>query len=263
MRRLFAVSAFAVILGVGLTAAALAKPQKPPPPPPLPAWSWTGFYVGGNVGYSWGNSNTTVNFFDPTGFLGSAQSNFGMPGFVGGGQVGYNWQITNWVWGLVADIQGTGQRGSATYVCTVTMCTAGPITDTLSQKLDWYGTVRGRVGILSTPDYLWYVTGGLAYGEIDTSELIVGSGPSSVLNFSTIKAGWTVGAGFEGHIAGNWTWMLQYLFVDLGNVSGTGTSTSITSGIGFCDTHVCPLSPGFSSTITDNIFQVGLNYKWP
>ncbi len=265
MRRSLITSVLAASLFLGLGATAFAKTHHhpPPPPPPPPAWSWTGFYIGGNVGYSWGRSDTTVSFFDPTGFLGSAQSTFSLDGVVGGGQVGYNWQTGNWVWGVVADIQGTGQRGSGTYICTVTVCASGPITDSLRQKLDWYGTVRGRVGVLSTPDILWYATGGLAYGQIKTSESIVGPFQSSTLNFSTVKTGWTVGTGLEGHIAGNWTWMVQYLFVDFGQVSGTGTTSVITSIFGFCDTHVCPLSPGFSSKITDNIIQVGVNLKLP
>lgn len=267
MRRSLIVAGLAASLCLGLGATAFAKtkhhPPPPPPPPPSPAWSWTGFYVGGNVGYSWGRSNTTVNFFDPTGFLGSAQSTFSLDGLVGGGQAGYNWQTENWVWGVVADIQGADQHGSATYICTLAMCASGPISDTLSQRLDWYGTVRARVGVLGTPEVLWYVTGGLAYGKIKTSELVVGPFQTSALNFSAVKTGWTIGTGAEGHIVGNWTWMVQYLYMDLGHVSGTGPTTVITSGFGFCDTHVCPLTPGFSSHITDNIIQVGLNYKIP
>lgn len=250
---------------LGLSVAASAAPKKPLPPPPLPpAWSWTGFYIGGNVGYSWGNSNTTVNFFDPTGLLGSAQSSFGMPGFVGGGQIGYNWQVTNWVWGVETDIAGSGERGSAVYTCTVAMCSIGPITDSLSQKIEWFGTSRGRVGFLWTPDVLIYATGGAAYGEVKTTEAIAGPGGTGTLGFNTTRLGWTVGTGAEGHIAGsNWTWQVQYLYIDLGHVSGSGGTTVVTSGVGFCDTHVCQLTPAFNSHITDNVLTLGVNYKLP
>jgi outer membrane immunogenic protein len=69
-------------------------------PPPAPVYSWTGFYLGGNIGYSWGNSDPNVNFFDPSGFrLGLASGSFGLNGVIGGGQIGYNRQTGNWVGG--------------------------------------------------------------------------------------------------------------------------------------------------------------------
>jgi outer membrane immunogenic protein len=256
----------AAILCLCFYSDAFAAKKHITPPPSPPPWSWTGFYVGGNVGYGWGSSNTTVSFSDPTGLLSSNQSRIPLDGVLGGGQIGYNWQSSNWVWGLEADFQGTGQRGSQTFVCPSSACGTGPITDSLGQKLDWFGTARARIGVTTMPEYLWYVTGGVAYGDIRTGETIVSTGPPSQtasLGFNTVKTGWTVGGGVEGHISGNWTWKVEYLFMDLGKVSGTGTTTIITSGTGFCDTHICDLAPGFNSIFTDNILRVGVNYKWP
>ena len=81
-----------------------------------PGYDWTGFYVGGNVGYSWGNSNvpTLTDPGPPSTMLNSASNKFNMDGVVGGGQIGYNWQRDRWVFGLEADIQGTGQAGNGT-----------------------------------------------------------------------------------------------------------------------------------------------------
>jgi outer membrane immunogenic protein len=262
MHRTCATLIIAIGAFLGLSVATLAAPK--PPMPSLPtAWTWTGVYVGGNLGYSWGNSNTTMTFSDPTGLLLSQQSNFSMPGFVGGGQAGYNWQVTNWVLGLEADIEGTGQGGYGTFVCVTTVCGFGPITDTLNQRLRWFDTARGRVGVLATPEILLYVTGGLAYGDIRSTEAIVAPFQGAALAFDTIKTGWTIGTGVEGHIAGNWTWRLQYLHLDFGNVSGSGTTSVITSGFGFCDGHPCPLTPAFASHITDNVVTAGINFKWP
>jgi len=78
-----------------------------------PTWSWAGFYLGGNAGYSWGRDHGPLTL--GTGF--SADSSTGLDGFVGGAQIGYNWQVRNWVYGLEADFQGTGQSGSAAAIC--------------------------------------------------------------------------------------------------------------------------------------------------
>src|SRR4029077_17076396 len=157
------------------------------PPPADPIWTWTGWYVGGNIGYSWGRDHSPVTFSDPvTGPLFSVNNNTRLDGVIGGLQVGHNWQIQSWVYGLEADIQGSGQRGTSTIVCpggTATLldgaCTGGhvgdtppfnvpafPVTDSLSEKLDWFGTFRGRVGPTINPTTFAYLTGGLAYGEI-------------------------------------------------------------------------------------------------
>jgi outer membrane immunogenic protein len=188
-----------------------------------------------------------------------------MDGVIGGGQIGYNWQVTNWVFGLEADIQGTDEKGSLAYTCLRGVCTSplggfnalvlpGPaVPVALNQKIDWFGTVRGRVGILATPRVLFYATGGLAYGEVNTSETIglAGFGFSN----NDTRVGYTVGAGIEGLITGNWTARLEYLYVDLGKTSGSFATTIGGLGGG-------TLTSYYSSRITDNILRVGVNYKF-
>ena len=90
----------------------------------------------------------------------------------------------------------------------------------MTQKIDWFGTVRGRVGVLAAPKVLLYATGGLAYGEVNSSEAIGVVTPVSVFEHDH-HVGWTVGAGVEGAIGGNWTAKLEYLYVDLGRTSGS------------------------------------------
>jgi outer membrane immunogenic protein len=224
-----------------------------------PVFDWTGFYVGGNIGYSWGRSSdtsTATNGAGTTLVTTSGKSN--LDGVVGGGQLGYNWQMQNWVWGLEADIQGTGEKGSRDFICPAATCLPPAalarldLAATLSQKIDWFGTVRGRVGILATPRVLLYATGGLAYGEVNTSETV---GAFNGFSNSTTNVGWTVGAGVEGAIGGNWTAKLEYLYVDLGRVSGSNATTLTALGGGV-------LSTSYSSRITDNILRVGVNYKF-
>ncbi len=105
MKKLF-VTAFLSLAAIGSAQAAdMALPVKAPPPAP---WSWTGFYIGGNGGYSWGNwdsTSLTAIFPGPGGTLvNSASPN--VQGAIAGGQIGYNWQISpQWLAGVEADGQ--------------------------------------------------------------------------------------------------------------------------------------------------------------
>jgi outer membrane immunogenic protein len=231
-------------------------------PPAVAAPLWTGFYAGVNVGYSWGRSSTdgTLTRATTGALIGTGSGDIDLNGIIGGGQIGYNWQITNWVLGVEADIQGSGQKGSLSAVCVG--CGDGPsnITTTLDQKLTWFGTVRGRLGVTVTPTILAYATGGLAYGEVTTDATISGPtaiGPgSSTFSASTTQAGWTIGGGVEGIIARNWTAKIEYLYMDLGTVSGGPYTTPILGA------NRAPVSASFSSRVTDNIVRVGVNYKF-
>jgi outer membrane immunogenic protein len=258
-----AIAAFVALAAAG-SANAADMALKAPPPAPVPVWTWTGFYVGGNIGYGWGKSDPAVSFFnEPQGILlDSENGSFNVDGVIGGGQAGYNWQKDNWVLGIEADIQASGQSGSGTLVCATACKFSGlPVSETLSEKLDWFGTVRGRLGVTVTPTILLYATGGLAYGEIATNGSI--SDPVT-FSFNTTKTGWTAGAGLEGRISGNWTAKIEYLYMDLGSISDGLVGTPIvTSGIGFCDPHLCTLSTSFTTRFTDNILRLGVNYKFP
>jgi len=229
-----------------------------------PVFNWTGFYLGGNIGYSWGRSSNTSTLTSSAGtLLFSSTDKAALNGVFGGGQVGYNWQVQNFVWGLEADIQGTKEMGSRSFVCPVGVCiptpvgvpaAAGtPVPAVLGQKIDWLGTVRGRAGVAVTPTLLLYATGGLAYGEVNTNESI-GVIPSAFSSNAT-NAGWTAGGGIEGAIGGNWTARVEYLYVDLGKVNGSFLTPLTAVGGGVIATN-------YSSHITDNIVRVGINYKF-
>ncbi|HEY3677844.1 MAG TPA: outer membrane protein [Bradyrhizobium sp.] len=226
-----------------------------------PGYNWSGFYIGGNLGYSWGRSSDTTTFSNGAGPLFTTAGTSNLDGVVGGGQIGYNWQTQNWVWGLEADIQGTGERGSRDITCPIGVCTPpfgviavfpGPaIPATLTQQIDWFGTVRARGGLLVTPRVLLYATGGLAYGGVNTSETIGGFGFSN----TDTRVGYTVGAGIEGAVGGDWTAKLEYLYVDLGRTSGSFATTIAALGGG-------TVTSTYSSRITDNVLRVGLNYRF-
>src|SRR4051812_5024181 len=88
------------------------------PPPVVAVWNWTGFYIGGNIGYSWGRSGDTSTLTNAAGtVLFTSANGTNMDGVIGGGQIGYNWQTQNWVWGLEADIQASDQKGRRDFLC--------------------------------------------------------------------------------------------------------------------------------------------------
>jgi outer membrane immunogenic protein len=115
------VAAVAALLGTSAFAADMAV-KAPPSPPPAPVYSWTGWYVGGNVGYSWGDAQPNIagngsigvvatTITTPFSFADSSSTR--LDGIVGGGQIGYNFQFSpRWVLGLEADIQGSGERST-------------------------------------------------------------------------------------------------------------------------------------------------------
>jgi outer membrane immunogenic protein len=259
------IAAFAAVTANSAAFAADMAPRYAKAPPAVvEVWNWTGFYIGGNVGYSWGrfsDSSTLTNGAGTVLFTSASSAN--MDGVIGGAQIGYNWQTQNWLWGLEADIQGSDQKGRRDFLCPLSICTPpfgviavfpGPaVPVALDQRLEWFGTFRGRVGVLATPRVLLYATGGLAYGEVRTAATI-GAGAFGFSNSST-RSGYTVGAGVEGMITQNWTAKLEYLYMDLGRVNGSFVTTIPALGGGL-------LSSNYSSRVTDNILRVGLNYKF-
>jgi outer membrane immunogenic protein len=280
-------------------------------PVPVAVYNWTGFYVGGNAGYSWGRAatdqtdatttTTTTRLFRgttppaneiigpsqfaaPTGTfpqvvtttgLATTASRANVDGFIGGVQAGYNWQLDKfWVLGLEADFQGSSERGSVS-VCAVAGCVAGSAIGTGDYRLRWFGTVRGRVGVLPTDRLLMYVTGGLAYGRFD-QDLTTGLVGTTLLADATrtTRAGWTVGAGIEGAIDNRWTWKAEYLYMDFGSfgsnfggATSTGapvvTTTLFTpSGPTTVATAVTTVTGSASTRFSDNVFRLGLNYRF-
>ena len=251
-------------------AADLPPAYKAPVKAVAPASSWTGFYIGGNVGYGWDSGSSGVSALStdaalapvlaailaagsyPTSLSPSAK------GVIGGGQIGYNWQLpSQWLIGLEADLQGSGIKGSASQTLSPALF---DMTSTgVTKSIDWFGTVRGRVGFLVTPQWLLYGTGGLAYGEtkssFTTTDLSFGCVPNATLcangASSGIRAGWTAGAGAEAMLAPNWSVKVEYLYVDLGGRSMNIPAFTLPA-----------IVFGASSPFREQIARVGLNYHF-
>jgi outer membrane immunogenic protein len=181
------VAALAAVTMVGAANAAdiLRRDVMPMNPPPYYApYNWTGFYIGINGGGGWGNTDWSGASFNTSGGL-------------AGGTLGYNWQMGQGVFGLEGDFDWSNIGASTT--CG-TSCEV---------RNHWLSTVRARFGY-AFDRFMPYVTGGLAFGEVETSA-------AGVVSVTDTKVGWTIGAGVEGAIAGPWTAKVEYLYVDLGN----------------------------------------------
>src|SRR5262249_54985588 len=151
--------------------------------PIMTAWSWAGPYLGINVGYSVGKSKTDAAFSDPSGApLFATGSSDSLNCVIAGFQGGYNRMASGWLMaGIEADIQLSTQNTTPTFICPGALCNSGigdvaPAAAALdrAQKLDWFATVRGRLGAIVTPDTLMYLTGGLAVAEIKTAGTVAG-----------------------------------------------------------------------------------------
>ena len=209
---------------VGLSGGAYAADAVVSEPVPVAStFDWTGAYIGVNAGGGFGTFKLTPN-------LGSGLS-LSSGGFLGGVQAGYNWQSGQMVYGVEADFQGSDVKASLSGI-------GGPGTE-LETKVDWFGTLRARLGYTPVDRFMVYGTGGLAYGHEKTS--ISGIGGTS---FSKTKAGWTVGGGAEYAINSNWTIKSEYLYTDLGKATFNVGANSIDVKVPF------------------HTVRVGLNYKF-
>jgi outer membrane immunogenic protein len=181
---------------------------------PVYAPLWTGFYAGLNGGYAWGNSSTVteagVGGVPPVGT--AVKTFFPLGDIFGGGQVGYNWQRGLIVYGLEADIEGPGINGSGVASLDATHYAQG------STRLDWFGTVRGRLGVTVFERGLLYATGGFAYGSV--AEQLSKADPKFASEGSNkVQTGYVVGGGLEYAIAPKWSLKAEYQYFDLGKSS--------------------------------------------
>jgi len=247
-------------------AADLPLPTKAPPIPPAP--TWTGWYVGGNVGAAWGkftNSYTAPGNPNPPNFIptdaaaiSANGSNVITPaGFIGGFQAGYNYQIQKVVLGIEADIDflGLGKSASSSVVAPV----AGPTTSTTSINAPWLFTLRPRVGI-AVGQALIYATGGLAVAEVNLSETntfspLFSAAGTDALSTSQARAGWTVGGGAQYRINKRWSIKAEYLYVDLGTLNASSSGPSPYFG------NPAIINYSHSLNVTEQIVRVGANFK--
>jgi len=234
------------LLGTAVSAQAADLPARMYTKAPVLAavYDWTGFYFGGNAGFGVGRSRTSQaipgNSFDT--FFQQER------GGIAGGQIGYNWQTNMGILGPVllgveADIQGADMRDTRTSLRGF----PGPITSSYDQRLDWFSTVRGRVGLITGPTVA-YVTAGYAYANVRDSvtETVAGGAPATFTS-DRGRSGYVIGSGVEAALGGNWTGKIEYLYLDLGKRTDAFTLQAVPQTL--------------ETRTRENIFRVGLNYR--
>jgi high affinity Mn2+ porin len=192
-------------------------------------YDWTGFYIGGHVGYGGGSIGPGTNplpeqgvFFPPS-----------LTGLTGGYQAGYNRQFSNRV------VLGVEADASFTSPLDAPRSTPAPFNATL----DYIGTVRGRIGYAFGP-WMPYATGGFAWGHshvnLNDSAGEVFAAPGK------IQTGWTAGGGVEFAVSENWSAKLEYDYIDLSR------QTYDLSSFGL---------PGVAVDPKVHLVKLGLNYR--
>ncbi len=211
-------------------------------------YNWTGFYVGGNVGYGRGQLRND----DPYGI-----GDIGTKGWTIGATAGYNWQFARrWVIGLETDFNWANIGGSQSRdLCPG--CGSFSYVETMDVKTPWFGTTRARLGFLPWQDLMVYATGGVAYGKVNSTDTYAYSytswwgnySGSSTTSNSRFQVGWAAGAGAEYAINRNWSAKVEYIHLDLGDTSNTYTCTGCTAQT-------------ITTRARDDIVRAGLNYKF-
>jgi len=240
---------------------------------------WSGFYIGGHVGYGWAD----FEFEDPavsiTGLpLGGLpgltigvplERDFDGDGFLGGATVGADAQFGSFVVGVLGDFSWTDISGDFRSTSSLL---GGLITTSegVSADLNWFGTGRGRLG-WAFDRFLVYGTGGVAFGEVETAgdiTVTLNTPVAAPVALATLTAsgeethvGWTAGAGVEGMLTEHFSAKLEYLYADLGEAHHEGPATLTSPLLG-------PLPPGVALegqgefAVDLHSVKLGLNYRF-
>ena len=283
------IACIATLLALGMTGATAEEMAVPPSQfitGRVPYLAWTGFYVGINGGFAWGNSSVAFAANDAAALAGTCGGG-GAPGPKGqcinsvdfrrdgpivGGQFGYNWQVnSHWLIGAEADYQWSNLDGSVN--APFRLGGVGATNMVASQTVESFGTVRARAGVLLAPPLLLYGTGGFAFGQVHenlrvpavaTSGLSAGGFSYACTvgtacfagSASQIQLGWSAGAGAEYAITTNLIFRTELLYVHLSAPTATVTATAVAAA-----TAPASFTAGFSS-VYFAVMRAGLNYKF-
>ena len=222
MKRILIASALALAAG----GQALAADLPPPPPAPrapatyipvAPPYNWTGFYIGGNLGYGFGSGSFSDTLVPPTNFTTTSNN-----GFLGGGQLGVNYEFHS---GLVLGAEAMFDwLANARTTFTASNTTAGTATGTINNR--WITMATGKVGFAWDRLFGYGKFGGAWVGGTSNS-FTAGATPLSV-SINSTSVGWTAGAGLEWAFAGNWSFRAEYDIIGLQGQSFTVPRTPAT-----------------------------------
>jgi outer membrane immunogenic protein len=264
MKKIALAAAPLIMLTAGTASAAdlAARPYTKAPAAAATVYNWTGFYIGINGGYGWNDSQDVGVGGSPLilaaqpGVVPSAVRGLKPEGGLIGGTIGYNWQFGRGLAGIEADFDWADIRDSRV----VDLPVGGPnVRTTASQKIDFFGTVRGRLGFLATDQLLLFATGGLAYANVTSNGNVneffnqPAIGRQFIANADEFRYGWTIGAGAEWKFAPNWSLKGEYLYYDLGNHTIRGNQSNPANNVDFAL---------YSFNTRGSIARAGINYQF-
>jgi outer membrane immunogenic protein len=211
MRTVFYTSVAALaLLTIPMTASAADMRVKAPPPAPVPPpFSWTGFYIGGNIGGAWAHRNETDTLFGLT--FDDGNNNNGV--FIGGGQVGLNYQVNNFVIGVEGDFDWASNNNNTGVA--VVIPTVGTFQVTANNR--WISTLAARFGVAYDRVLFYGKAGGGWVGADSFTVTNLATGASITGSNSNTDSGWLVGGGLEWAFADNWSARVEYDFLGLSN----------------------------------------------
>jgi outer membrane immunogenic protein len=245
-----------------------------------PAGNWAGLYIGANGGYAWSNGNGSVNASLSEGacfwvWCGSDQTSgrftYRPEGGFGGGQIGYNFQRGYLVYGLEADLQGGSISGSGSKVLNIGGASGDNLSVSSSSDLDWFGTVRARLGftVLDSRGLL-YATGGFAYGGVKDTLALGALTAANGTKYTTATSvshdetatGYTVGGGAEYAISQALSVKVEYQYIDLGSSSANRSASFYEAGRYFGYPWSAEAAAQANATVNHsyNTVRAGLNY---
>jgi outer membrane immunogenic protein len=274
--------------GIGAAAAAdlPARTYTKAPPPLVAMYDWSGFYIGGDVGWAGSRLTGEVDAFPSPGFGAPAISGNGLAGFgllptnhglkrdgvIAGLYAGYSWQVGQTIFGIEGDGSYLGRQGSSTQALFFTSGGAPALDGSkiqLTASDRWLASIRGRLGYAFN-QVMVYGTGGAAFTEVRSNlnllvppnqtingQFNLNDAPSSFTSFSQNKTGYAAGAGIEWMFAPNWIGRLEYLHYGFGGATGV---LPIVHDSCFVETH-CRFQAKLSDLNIDSV-RVGISYKF-
>src|SRR5262245_2895238 len=210
----------------------------PPPPPPI---TWTGCYIGANVGGIFSSGDATFDGVEVS------RSN---SGFAGGGQIGCDYQFAGgWVIGFRNMFDGTTVNRDHNFFDPATLTAA-----TANFKTQWFDTLTGRIGYswaqVAGTGWMIYAQGGVAWAHSSANLTLNGA---SLVDFGKTSSGWTAGGGVEWMFAPGWSAFLEGNYMDF----GSNDHTVITPLV-----PLCAAGCAFNTKTTATSVLVGVNYMF-
>jgi outer membrane immunogenic protein len=244
---------FFVIFGASSANAGGALTDYSPPPQLVSACGGTfsGFYAGGIFGFGGASTTTSADI------VGGGRLNLkdNDRSFTAGGIAGYNWQCNGRLIGVESDLSYFNADMTTGVICNGAPCGSGSSL-TFGSEVNWYGTLRGRLGLVGDENFLIFATGGLAYGGLDHSLRSNGYNGVTFSGANSDSAiGWTAGGGIDYRLSDNWAFRADAMYVDFGSDDETFTATS---GSGCTSVTTCTLKASYDDHFW--VARVGLTY---